>query len=278
MHDLFKINQGILSWLHERANSGIFTTDTALNILTWNRWLEDHCKLKRSDVVGKNLFELYPDLAARNLNIYYNLAIQGESKNIPNQPHSYLIPIPVDNKSKYMLQNFLISPLIYENEVIGTITCIIDVTDNKLIEEQAKVNMRAKEEWEMTFDAVPDLIAILDNQHLITRMNKSMANRLGIKSEDAIGKHCYELVHCTDSPPFACPHSKLLKDGKMHSADVYEKHLNGYFNVTVVPFYDQDKNLIGSVHIAHDISERIETEQLLKNISLVDDLTGVYNR
>ena len=44
---------------------------------------------------------------------------------------------------------------------------------------QARELARAKQDWERTFDAVPDLIAIIDPQHRILRANRTMAERLG---------------------------------------------------------------------------------------------------
>jgi two-component system CheB/CheR fusion protein len=67
-----------------------------------------------------------------------------------------------------------------------------DITESKRAEEAI---IRAKEEWERTFDTVPDLIAILDNQHRVMRVNQSMARRLGLKPEECIGLPCYKAVH-----------------------------------------------------------------------------------
>ena len=46
---------------------------------------------------------------------------------------------------------------------------------------------RAKEEWEQTFDTVPDFVAVLDEQYRIVRHNRPMAQRLGITPSSAWG-------------------------------------------------------------------------------------------
>ena len=114
----------------------------------------------------------------------------------------------------------------------------------------------AKEEWERTFDAVPDLIALIDLNHKIIRVNRPMAEKLCIRPEQAVGLHCFEVIHCTDAPPAICPHLKLIRDGNEHTSEVHEDHLGGDFLVTVSPLRDADGTLIGSVHIARDITER----------------------
>ena len=58
------------------------------------------------------------------------------------------------------------------------------------------------EDWKHTFDAVPDLIAILDTEFRIVRANNSMVASLGMTPKECIGLTCYRIVHGTDEPPF----------------------------------------------------------------------------
>jgi PAS domain S-box-containing protein len=117
---------------------------------------------------------------------------------------------------------------------------------------------------ERSFDAAPDLIMILDTQHKILRANKAMAKRMGTSPNKLVGQNCYEVVHGTKSPPESCPHECLLKDGKEHSSDTYQELLGGDFLITVSPIYDSDQTIVGSVHIARDITDRVQMEQQLK--------------
>ncbi len=118
--------------------------------------------------------------------------------------------------------------------------------------------------WKYVFDALPDLIAILDTDHKVVKINKAMANRLGVSPEDGVGLHCYEVVHHTDSPILECPHSKLLQDGLEHTQEVQEDNLGGYFLVTASPIVNFDGEILGSVHIARDITERRKMEKKLE--------------
>jgi PAS domain S-box-containing protein len=135
----------------------------------------------------------------------------------------------------------------------------IDITRRQRAEEAL---MRAKQEWERTFDAVPDLIAILDNNHRILRGNRAMAQALGKEPQDLVGKFCYEQMHGTTCPPDICPHSRLLQDGQGHAAELREMDLD--LLVTVSPLVDDQGGLLGSVHVARDITARKQAEQALK--------------
>jgi PAS domain S-box-containing protein len=163
-----------------------------------------------------------------------------------------------------------------------TATDIIDVTFNHqfaLVKkegtwEQIESSRRKKEEekalqatqhWGSTFDTVPDLIAILDNEYRIIRANQAMAKRLGVAPEECKGLTCYQAVHGMDEPPSFCPHKRLLEDGLEHTAELYEDNLGGYFIVSVSPLRNSEGKIIGSVHVARDINERKQAEETLRD-------------
>jgi PAS domain S-box-containing protein len=121
-------------------------------------------------------------------------------------------------------------------------------------ERLQKTIEKAKHEWERTFDAVPDLIAIIDKDHRVIRANRSMAAALNMAPRMCIGKTCHELIHGCDRPIDGCPHAQVLRDGRPHSAERYEPELGGHFIVTASPIYTPDRDLIGSVHVARNIT------------------------
>jgi PAS domain S-box-containing protein len=136
----------------------------------------------------------------------------------------------------------------------------IESPKRKKAEETA---IQATKNWKYTFDAVPDLIAIIDNEYRIARANRAMAARLGITPEECTGLTCYQAVHGTDEPPSFCPHRRLLEDGLEHTVDVCEDFLGGYFIVSTSPLHDSEGKLTGSIHVARDINERKNAEDAL---------------
>ena len=134
--------------------------------------------------------------------------------------------------------------------------------------------LRAKEEWERTFASVPDMIALLDTDHKILRVNEAMANSLGRTPGECIGMHCYELVHGMSEPPAFCPHVQTLKDGKEHIEEVHEVRMGRDLLISTTPLKDADGRMVGSVHVAHDISGRkraeYEREMAVEFLSLVN--------
>jgi PAS domain S-box-containing protein len=124
--------------------------------------------------------------------------------------------------------------------------------------------IRAKEEWERTFDSVPDMIAILDSRHRIMRVNRAMAEQLGLKAEQCVGLPCYKYVHGLSAPPAFCPHLQTLKDGCQHIVEVYEKSLGGDLLVSTTPILNELGEITASVHVARNISRIKQAEKALQ--------------
>jgi PAS domain S-box-containing protein len=147
-------------------------------------------------------------------------------------------------------------------KIVRSVGMVLDVTERKNAEVEI---LRAKEQWERTFNTVPDLIALLDERHRIVRVNKAMAERLGTTPDECIGQPCYRAVHGTNRPPNFCPHALTLADGKEHTTEVHEDHLGGDFLVSTTPLFNGQGERAGSVHVARDITERKEAEQRLQD-------------
>jgi two-component system, sensor histidine kinase and response regulator len=146
-------------------------------------------------------------------------------------------------------------------QIRGFMGVAADITERKKVEMAL---LRSAKEWQQTFASVPDLIMVLDEQHRIVRANRAMEQTAGLKEAELIGRHCYEIVHGTSSPPAFCPHSKLLADGQSHKEEVTEPRLGVTLDVSATPLRDDAGRIIGSVHIAHDITERMRTEAALQ--------------
>jgi len=161
------------------------------------------------------------------------------------------------------------------------LTAANEVLQHEVIERKRVEGLiaKAKREWEQTFDTVPDLIAIIDRNYRIMRLNKAMADKMGVHPRDAIGANCHKVCHGTDHPIDNCPLRMSLADGKEHSAEVSEPRLGGAFLVSVTPLRNNGGEQPEMfVHVARDITDRKIFEEKLRTLAITDSLTEVWNR
>jgi PAS domain S-box-containing protein len=118
---------------------------------------------------------------------------------------------------------------------------------------------RLAEEWQTTFDATGDVIWVLDAEQRIVRSNKAAELAFSCSVAEMIGKHNYEIALKSNAPPPGSPFRKMLETRRRESLEMLFGER--WFNVTVDPILDEDKNLVGAVNILHDITERKQAEE-----------------
>ncbi|MFH1118168.1 MAG: PAS domain S-box protein [Pseudomonadota bacterium] len=132
-----------------------------------------------------------------------------------------------------------------------TITTFLDVTAEVKAQEEI---LRAKNEWERTFNSVSDLILILNSRQEIVRANKAAADRLNVDADRLIGIDCRIARTAGKSLAALCPDTRVLAEGKGVSAEVYDESLGRVFDLRVSPLRDEQGVLLGSVNVARDIT------------------------
>jgi PAS domain S-box-containing protein len=200
----------------------------------------------RNELVGKKFLKVFPRSGGSEIYQQYENAIGSG--------------IPVHFEALSAINDRWYELHAYPSEQ-GLSVYYHDITKRKHAEDDV---LRAKDYWERTFDATPDLIAIIDTEFHIVQANKAMAKRLGLTPQSCIGQICYKAIHGTAEPPAFCPHRQTITDKLEHTADVHEERLAGDFIVSTSPLFEPDGRMTGSVHVARDITARKRAEEALR--------------
>ncbi len=232
----------------ETVREPLVVLDSDLKILTANQSFYDTFRVTHQKTVGNFIY----DLGSRQWDIP---ALRRLLEDIlPNETlfNGYEVEheFPGIGRKTILLNARQIS-----REKVGSHIILLameDITERVAAEKKI---IRARDEWRETFNTIPDLVAILDIDHRIVRVNRAMAAALNVEVESARGLICYRHIHGTDCAPTACPHSRLLADGREHHEEIYEERLGGWVQVSATPIHDENGLLVGSVHVVHDITE-----------------------
>ena len=138
-----------------------------------------------------------------------------------------------------------------------------DITKQK--EKQQQIRFQAD-----LLNSVGESIIATDNQGIIIYWNKPAESIYGWKASEAIGKNIVNVTPTTTSREEAKEIMEQLKKGKRWQGEFDVQDKDGrIFPVQVIddPILDEKGDLIGTIRVSMDISERRETEKLLQEKS-----------
>jgi PAS domain S-box-containing protein len=141
--------------------------------------------------------------------------------------------------------------------VIVSLTDISDTLDNKNIGRQIK---QAKDEWENTFDAIQDIVVILDLDRRIIRANKAAHFISGFEYGELTGKKCFEAFLGDTESCQECP--AWFPDAKadVYTGPVYSSRLAKFFDVSSSPIHDDGGKVKYLVHMWRDVTQKLKDE------------------
>jgi PAS domain S-box-containing protein len=146
-------------------------------------------------------------------------------------------------------------------------SALAGIIRRKRIEEEMQKALntisRGQKEWQDTFDSITDMIAIIDKNYNIVRANRALSARMGLHPRDVINRKCHEILHGTGIPTQNCPHARTMREKRPESEDVFNPATKELFRMTTFPYYSPDGELLGSIHIARDITAEKERETQL---------------
>jgi two-component system, NtrC family, sensor kinase len=177
----------------------------------------------------------------------------------------------------------IFAPLLTKEQAIGVLVCSDDSRERKFTDEeigraetlahQASIALenarlfqrvsRSQREWETTFDAMQDCVSVHDTTGKVIRANVALARRLKTIPQKVIGRYCSEIYNPAGSSLTPCRHTLPLKSETLIVEEMTLPGMGGVFQISVSPWYDKDKRLVGSIHVAKDISNEKQLQQQL---------------
>jgi diguanylate cyclase (GGDEF)-like protein/PAS domain S-box-containing protein len=111
---------------------------------------------------------------------------------------------------------------------------------------------------------IPDLIYIKDKKSRFIIVNKAMADYIGEKPEDIIGKTDFD-IHPEEHAKKAFKDEQNIMKKRTPIIDTEEKILHSgkelWMSTSKIPWYDREGNVMGTMGISRDITRRKELEK-----------------
>lgn len=118
-------------------------------------------------------------------------------------------------------------------------------------------------EYKTFLNSIPDNIYLIDLDFKILWVNKRIETLFDVKTEEIIGKRCFEVFYNSDQPCIICA-AQRVTISKMIEYDEKKDKDGKIWDIRAVPILNRDNEIINIIVIARDITEeRITLEQLI---------------
>ncbi len=251
--------------LADAVSDYFFGLDWEMKVTYWNPASEMFTGFRASDVIGKDLYEVFPDLRGSSAEQFALEAFR------TRMHQGFVLEWRASKRLHYLEVN------VYPGRN-GVSVFMRDVTERHLAEERLR---QSEARYRAVVEDQADLISRFTPDGTMTFVNEAYCRVLGINRSDVIGKRFYTINVSFDERELRGEHCMLagsdqalvyetraiLADGKEHWIQWMDR-----------PILDDLNRVVEYQSVGRDISESKRLEEELRYMSTHDMLTGIYNR
>lgn len=182
----------------------------------------------------------------------------------------------------------ILIPLLVKERVIGALEVVGQKTFNnddlRFLEQVADLlavcleNVQLynevwqrKQEWEITFSAVTDLLVFISQSREIQKVNKAAMDFFTLKEEEIIGQKCYHLFYGRKTKCNPCLAEQVLQTKKTSYFQARTRY-NRILDIFIYPAYINGEEPYGVTYYAKDVTRFVDS---IKFASLGEMSAGV---
>jgi len=127
-------------------------------------------------------------------------------------------------------------------------------------------------EQHVIFDSIPAWIFYKNKENKFIRVNKSFCEALGKTKEELENKSLFDIYSKEEAQAYWKDDLEVINTGKA-KIGIIESTITSkgqrWVKTDKIPYYDEQKNIIGVIGFAIDITERVTAEELRNNSQLM---------
>ena len=184
-------------------------------------------------------------------------ALRGESVTMAD------VFVKFTKETKSLWVSVTARPLIDEHGVLkGGVAIVRDITERKRATEAIR---RHHQELQTILDSCPAMIFYKDTENRLIRVNRTLADAMGLPIEQIEGKSLFE-IYPNQAEIYRRDDEEVMSTGKPKTNIIETLETTKgirWVQTDKFPFFDENGNIIGVVGFAIDITERMHAEERL---------------
>ena len=123
---------------------------------------------------------------------------------------------------------------------------------------------QANRHWVEIFDAISDFMVVHDEQHNVLRVNRAMADFIGVRPTELIGLSMSALLSSAgEVAPRSCP---FCRTGRSSEEEFIQPVLDRTYLVSTSQIHGSENESLQTIHVLKDITDRREAERRYREL------------
>lgn len=214
-----------------------------------------HFNSSAQTLIGTSIYKVfkdYPEYLSQ-----FEMALKGEKLNVTMSLFNEIFDV-------------YLSPLTTEQGQIQSLLVVaVDITDKR----KAELKLSYERNLLRTLiDIIPDLLYAKDRNSNFLVGNKKIAEFFGLHSpEELIGKNDFDFFSFEDANLFYHEEQSLISQNDSIINRISKNFRDGhdlYSEITKIPFYSNEGEVLGIVGVSKNVTERVEAEKAIRESEL----------
>ncbi len=239
------------------ATDGVFAYDTEFRYTLWNPAMEELTGFLKEEVLGKEIFEIFPPNLEPEQRKLYEDVLEGRNSSLEEWP------IVVPRTQQQRLIEIYFSPLRAHKKIIGGVGVVRDITQYQDFRNAALV---AEQSLRSLFDASSDVMAIVSLDGMFTSLNPAWEELTGWSVEEGLKMKFISVVHPDDRAPFLEGFQALIQGKSAKPIHVRAQRKEGGQRLVEVVARSISKNgrIMGVLAVCRDVTDKKAGEDMLR--------------